>query len=58
MNKFGKVLENAVDQGKEVFGELQDKVYMQAKQLEKRARKAIREEKAKASKRLAMNAAR
>lgn len=51
-------MENAVDQGKEVFGELQDKVYMQAKQLEKRARKAIREEKAKASKRLAMNAAR
>lgn len=56
--QIGKVLESAVDHGKEAFGDLQDRVYMQAKHLGKRAKNAIEKEKAKSGRRIAMHASR
>lgn len=56
--QIGRALNSAVDSGKEVFGELQDRVYMQARKLGKRAKTAIEKEKAKTSRRLAIHATR
>lgn len=56
--QIGRVLNSAVDQGKEALGELQDRVYMQARQLGKKAKTAIEKERIKTSRRIAMHATR
>lgn len=56
--QIGKVLEDAVDQGKEALVQLQDRVQMQVKQIGKRAKVAFEKEKVKTSRRLALNTTR
>lgn len=53
---IGKALEGVVDQGKEAFGDLQEKVQMQIRDLGKRARNAIEAEKTKTRRRLSVRA--
>lgn len=50
--KISRVFEDALDQGKEAFGDLQDKVQMQVRQIGKRVKNAIEEEKVRTKRKL------
>ena len=52
----GRIMEDVLDGGKEIFGQLQDKIYMQVRELGEKAKKAITEERVKTGKKLTTKA--